>query len=169
MQPQLVIWKRFIRSLSGVCSHSKAHNFAQESLIEKIKVPFWSAINVFSGGILISVSTKCGKWLVYAETVTYSHCRINMSEDEWMHQLTFSQSPHCQLTGVMQWYCETLKVEFPEEQGTKKIYSTYERAGFPRYINIRHTNKEKQWAVASYITYIVVHLMYNNVIVVVMQ
>ena len=52
-------------------SHSKAHNFAQESLIEKIKVSFWSAINVFSDGVLISVSTKCGEWVVYPERVTY--------------------------------------------------------------------------------------------------
>ena len=45
------------------CSHSKAHNLAQESPIEKIKVPFWSAINVFSDVVLISVSTKCGEWV----------------------------------------------------------------------------------------------------------
>ena len=54
------------------CSHSKAHNFAKESSIEKIKVPFWSAINVFSDGVLISVSTKCGEWVVYPERVTYN-------------------------------------------------------------------------------------------------
>jgi len=54
------------------CSHSKAHNLAQESPIEKIKVPFWSAINVFSDGVLISVSTKCGNWVVYGETATYN-------------------------------------------------------------------------------------------------
>jgi len=58
------------RNQVAYCSHSKAHNFAQESPIEKIKVPFWSAINVFSGGVLISVSTKCGKWVVYGERVT---------------------------------------------------------------------------------------------------
>ena len=53
------------------CSHSKACNFAQESPIEKIKVPFWSAINVFSDGVLIPVSTKCSKWMVYPERVTF--------------------------------------------------------------------------------------------------
>jgi len=26
---------------------------------------------VFPGGVLISVSTECGKWVVYGETVTY--------------------------------------------------------------------------------------------------
>ena len=60
------------RNQVAYCSHSKTHNFAQESRIEKIKVPLWSAINVFSGDVLISVSTKCGKWLVYGETVTYA-------------------------------------------------------------------------------------------------
>ena len=60
------------RNQVAYCSHSKAHNFAQESPIEKIKVPFWSAINVFSDGILILASTKCGKWVVYGKTVTYA-------------------------------------------------------------------------------------------------
>jgi len=58
------------RDQLAYCSNSKAHNFAQESPIEKIKVPFWSAINVLSGGVLMSVSTKCGEWVVYAEPVT---------------------------------------------------------------------------------------------------
>ena len=53
------------------CLHSKAHNFAQESPIEKIKIPFRSPINVLSDGVLISVSTKCGEWVVYPERVTY--------------------------------------------------------------------------------------------------
>ena len=55
-------------SLSLQSTHTtNIHNFAQESPIEKIKVPFRSAINVFSGGVLISVSTKCGEWVVYTE------------------------------------------------------------------------------------------------------
>ena len=59
------------RNQLAYCSHSNAHNFAQESPIEKIKVPFWSAINELSDGVLISVSTKCSEWLVYPERVTY--------------------------------------------------------------------------------------------------
>ena len=38
--------------------HSKAHNFVQESPYERIKVPFYSAINVPSDGVLISASTN---------------------------------------------------------------------------------------------------------------
>ena len=53
------------------CSHLKAHNFAQESPIDKIKVPFSSAINALFDGVLISISTKCGEWVVYTE-VTYN-------------------------------------------------------------------------------------------------
>ena len=37
----------------------------------KKKVPFSSAINVLFDGVLISVSTKCGKWVVYTERVTF--------------------------------------------------------------------------------------------------
>jgi len=48
----------------------KLINFAQESRIEKIKVPFSSAINVLSDSVLISVSTKCGEWVVYLERVS---------------------------------------------------------------------------------------------------
>jgi len=53
-------------------AYCSPHNFAQESLIDKIKVPFWSAINVLSGGVLISVSIKCGEWVVYPERVAYT-------------------------------------------------------------------------------------------------
>jgi len=60
------------RNQVAYCSHSKAHNFAQESPIEKIKVPFSSAINALFNGVLISVSTKCSEWVVYTEGVTYN-------------------------------------------------------------------------------------------------
>jgi len=53
------------------CSHSKAHYFAQENLIDKIKVPFLSAMKVLSDCLIISVSTKCGEWVVYSERVTF--------------------------------------------------------------------------------------------------
>ena len=59
------------RNQLAYCSHSKARNFAQESPIEKIKVPFWSAINLLSDSVLMSVSTKCGKWVLYSERVTF--------------------------------------------------------------------------------------------------
>ena len=59
------------RDQLAYCSHSKAHNFAQESPIEKIKVPFWSAINLLSGGVLISVLLYCGVSPIYADLVTY--------------------------------------------------------------------------------------------------
>ena len=45
---------------------SSAHNFARVRPIGKIKLPLWSAINVLSDGIIISVLTKCGEWVVYA-------------------------------------------------------------------------------------------------------
>ena len=45
---------------------SSAHNLARVSPIENIKLPLWSAINVLSDGIIISVLTKCGEWVVYA-------------------------------------------------------------------------------------------------------
>ena len=60
-----IISTAFDRNQLADCSHSKAHNFAQESLIEKLKAPLWSAINVLSDGVLISVSTKYREWLVF--------------------------------------------------------------------------------------------------------
>jgi len=53
------------------CSHSKAHYFAQEILIDKIKVPFLSAMKVLSDCLIISVSTICGESVVYSERVTF--------------------------------------------------------------------------------------------------
>ena len=38
---------------------------------DKIKVPFLSAMNVLSDCLIISVSTKCGEWVVYSERVTF--------------------------------------------------------------------------------------------------
>ena len=78
------------------CSHSKAHIFAQESPIEKIKVPFWSAISVFSDGVLISVSTKCDEWVVYPErvTITYGPTYISVSCMQ-PSQATYFQQPSC--------------------------------------------------------------------------
>jgi len=60
------------RDQLAYCSHSKAHNLAQGSPIENIKVPFWSAINLLSGSVLISVSLHCGISPIYAEPVTYT-------------------------------------------------------------------------------------------------
>ena len=45
---------------------SSAHNFARVRPIETIKLPLRSTINVLSDGIIISVLTKCGEWVVYA-------------------------------------------------------------------------------------------------------
>ena len=75
------------RDQLAYCSHSKAHNFAQESSIEKIKAPFWSAINLLSGGILISVSLTCGVSPIYAEPVTI------MVGNNIVYQLTIPKWP----------------------------------------------------------------------------
>ena len=57
------------RNQLAYCSHSKAHNFAQESSIEKIKAPLWSAINALSDGVLISVSTNAaGGWFFHSRS-----------------------------------------------------------------------------------------------------
>ena len=48
----------------------RVHIVCIQKLIEKIKVPFWSAIKMLSDGVIISVSTKCSEWMVYPEPVT---------------------------------------------------------------------------------------------------
>jgi len=68
----LIIITACDRDQLAYCSYSKTHNFAQESPIEKIKAPFRSAINLLSGGVLISVSLICGVSPIYAEPVTYN-------------------------------------------------------------------------------------------------
>ena len=95
------------RDQLAYCSHSKAHNFAQESPIENIKVPLWSAINLLSGGVLISVSLHCGISPIYAEfwpaNILQSGFRLCYHKVIWFHHMTscycisFSQDGHTAL------------------------------------------------------------------------
>ncbi len=45
--------------------------FATKRTIKISKIPPESAGNKLSGYVSISILIKCGKWVVYAETVTY--------------------------------------------------------------------------------------------------
>ena len=66
------------RNQLAYCSHSKAHNFAQESPIEKIKAP-----NVLSDGVLISVSTNAASgWFFHSRSYMQASKISNVIESK---------------------------------------------------------------------------------------